>query len=273
VEVTPEEISAPKHPAKYSKAVMNAIMRECEKLALAHPEKLDWHVLDPFAGIGGIFELHRIEGGFDAGSLRYRITAIELEDEWAVQGYLHERFRDLDHVLAMDFFDFAEHPANHEAFDLVVTSCTYGNRMADHHEAKDDSKRNTYRHTLGRPLSEGSSAAMQWGDEYREFHRNAWSAVFDLIEPGGYFILNVKDHIRKGVKQPVVAWHKAYVRTCGFNLKRTVEVGVRGNRQGENGDVRVDGESVFVFQKPWSVSFDNIRSADYAQQSILKGLT
>jgi tRNA G10 N-methylase Trm11 len=261
------------HPAKYSRSVTHAITRLLTKLAVTHPEKSDWAVLDPFGGVGGIFDIHVIEGDFDAGELTYTITCIEIEQEWANDALLHARYRPAhDQVLAMDFFDFAIHPAMHEAFDLVVVSPTYGNRMADHHEAKDDSVRNTYRHKLGRPLSENSSAAMQWGDDYRDFHRAAWDEVFDLIEPGGYFILNVKDHIRKGAKQPVSAWHKAYVGSIGFNLIEQINVGVRGNRQGENGDVRVDDEQVYLFQKPWSVSVDNIGEAHYAEQSILKGV-
>ena len=57
-------------------------------------------------------------------------------------------------------------------FDAICTSPTYGNRMADHHEARDGSPRDTYRHVLGRPLTPGNSGALHWGDgiageEYR----------------------------------------------------------------------------------------------------------
>lgn len=275
-DTTPVQPPIPvKHPAKYSKPIWLAIYRDVAKLVTMHPEKSDWHVLDPFAGVGGIFDLHVMEGDYDPGDLVFKITGIEIESEWAVQAQGHERYRDLhDQMIAMDFFDFACHPAVKETFDLVVTSPTYGNRMADHHtpSPEDTSVRNTYRHKLGRELSEGSSAGLQWGDEYREFHRDAWSEVFDLLESGGYFILNVKDHIRKGVKQPVVAWHDAYCRSIGFNKITHTQVPVSGNRQGENGDVRVDTESVILYQKPFSVSADNIGEALYAEQSILKGV-
>ena len=50
-------------------------------------------------------------------------------------------------------------------FDMVVTSPTYGNRMADHHNAKDGRRRITYTHNLGRTLTPGNSGAMQWGED------------------------------------------------------------------------------------------------------------
>ena len=56
------------------------------------------------------------------------------------------------------------------SFHAIATSPCFGNRMADHHEARDPSVRHTYRHRLGRPLSEGSAGALQWGPAYREFH-------------------------------------------------------------------------------------------------------
>ena len=136
--------------------------------------------------------------------------------------------------------------------------------MADHHDAKDDSKRNTYRHTLGRELTPGSSAEMQWGPEYRRFHQLAWAEVYDLLVPGGYFLLNVKDHIRKGVKQPVSAWHKAACLKAGFQQLDHLLISVTGNRQGENGQVRVDAENLYVMQKPWQ----EIQGVKYSEGAL-----
>lgn len=242
---------AVKHPAKFSKTVWLAIYRDVAKLVDLQPDREEWSVLDPFAGVGGIFDLHTMEMDYDAGELLFKITGIEIEEEWAEAARHHERYRAAhDQIIAMDFFDFAMHPSVRDSFDIIITSPTYGNRMADHHEAKDDSKRNTYRHTLGRPLTEGSSAGLQWGDEYREFHRNAWEEVYRLLKPGGYFILNVKDHIRKGEKQPVSAWHRACCeRVVGFTKRGETHMSVRGNRQGENHEARVDHEHIYLFQK------------------------
>lgn len=257
------------HPAKYSRSVINSIMHEVQLIVDQYEDKTDWKILDPFAGVGGIFDLHTLEGDYDAGDLYLLISAVEIEHEWAEQAALHPRYRPgYDHVYPMDLFDWVMHPSLMESFDIVITSPAYGNRMADHHEAKDDSVRNTYRHKLGRPLTQGSSAGMQWGDEYREFHRDAWQSMWGVLEPGGWFILNVKDHIRSGEKQPVSLWHKKTCESIGFKPYRTVQPGVRGNRQGENGEVRVDHENIYIFQKP----FLQTENVDYAPQTLMKVL-
>lgn len=127
---------------------------------------------------------------------------------------------------------------------------TYGNRMADHHDAKDGSTRNTYKHKLGRDLSPNNSGAMQWGDEYRDFHRRAWAHLTDtMVMNDGYFILNIKDHIRSGEKMDVTKWHAAVLMDLGWRPIQIELVRVRGNRFGANADLRVDHESVILFSK------------------------
>ena len=243
-----------KHPAKYSKAILHLIQREVQKI-VNNGDLGEWYIIDPFGGVGGIFDLHAMEFDYEPGELTLKITCVEIEEEWAQVAAIHPRYRPThDQVICVDFFDFSNHPSVRETYDMVIVSPTYGNRMADHHDAKDDSKRNTYKHTLGRDPSEGSSAVMQWGEEYRQFHANAWAEVMNLLRPGGYFLLNVKDHIRKGEKMPVVAWHKAMVQALGFTLLYTHQVATPGHREGENHELRVDGESVFIFQKPWTVA-------------------
>jgi len=135
--------------------------------------------------------------------------------------------------------------------DAIVTSPTYGNRMADHHEAKDDSTRLTYTHTLGRKLSEDNSGAMQWGDEYREFHRKAWAESIRVLSPGGRMVININDHIRGGVKQAVSAWHvDTLCREFGLELIDVDEVPTKGLMTGENHDNKRSVEWIFTFRKP-----------------------
>jgi tRNA G10 N-methylase Trm11 len=81
-------------------------------------------------------------------------------------------------------------------FDAVVTSPTYGNRMADHHHARDGSLRYSYTHTLGRSLHPNNSGTLHWGAEYQRFHSLAWREVWRVVRPGGRFVLNIKDHVR-----------------------------------------------------------------------------
>ena len=99
-------------------------------------------------------------------------VGVELEPEWAD---LHpDTF--VGNALALKFDD--------ADFDAVVTSPTYGNRLADHHNAKDGSVRRSYTHDLGRQLQEDNSGAMHWGPKYRDFHRKAWIEAKRVIRPG-----------------------------------------------------------------------------------------
>lgn len=126
---------------------------------------------------------------------------------------------------------------------------TYGNRMADHHEARDTSKRNTYRHTLGEALQPRNTGQMQWGKEYRALHELAWKECWRVLRPQGRMVLNVKDHIRNGQLIDVVGWHTFILCSMGFQLSQTHLIPLPGLRQGANYDVRVDQEFVLVFKK------------------------
>ncbi len=122
--------------------------------------------------------------------------------------------------------------------------------MAYHHDAADESTRLTYKHTLGRDLHEDNSGAMQWGDEYREFHVKAWAEAVRVLKPGGLFVVNVKDHVRDHRKQAIAAWHMDTL--CrGFGLE-CIDIDIvvsRGADAGANADKRVPGELVFTFRK------------------------
>ena len=88
--------------AKWSKRVLAAVT------PLLQP---GWLVLDPFAGVA------RTDAFGDAVTL----VCSELERDWATG------------VVA----DALRLPYRAGCFDAIATSPTYGNRMADHHEAKD----------------------------------------------------------------------------------------------------------------------------------------
>jgi len=126
---------------------------------------------------------------------------------------------------------------------------TYGNRMADHHNAKDGSKRNTYRHTLGRELSPQNSGSLQWGAEYRRFHYKAWKEVRRVLRDDGRFVLNIKDHIRKGKIISVTHFHLLLPIIMGFDLVKEYQVATPGLREGENHEARISHESILVFRK------------------------
>jgi len=214
-----------KHPAKYSDVLLPV-------LADAVPPERFPYVLDPFAGTGKIHLLPNVTLG------------IELEAEWA---RMHEMTLHANSLNLMRAW--VSNPDWGQTFDAVVTSPCYGNRMADHHEAKDASKRNTYRHVLDRPLTVGSSAGMQWGSEYRLFHREAWELAAGVLRPGGRLVVNIKDHIRGGKQQYVSWWHYRTILDLGYTALTFHCVETPGQRHGQNGDKRIPYEWVFVFEK------------------------
>jgi SAM-dependent methyltransferase len=210
------------HPAPYSDALL---LLFCDLLA-EHAEAGDV-ILDPFAGTGRIHELRPT----------FETVGVELEPEWAALS---------PHTFVGDATDltFAD-----DEFDAIVTSPTYGNRLADAHDATDPERRRSYTHDLGRQLTGGNSGAMQWGEEYRVLHDAAWCEARRVLRPGGLFLLNIKDHIRNGQRQRVSGWHVTkLVGELGFEYVEQHEVTTSGLMAGANHDRRAGGEMVYVLR-------------------------
>ena len=136
-------------------------------------------------------------------------------------------------------------------FDGVVTSPVYGNRMSDHHNAKDASSRRSYKFDLGRDLSPGNAGMLYyWQDEYRELHLEAWDLARNLTRDGGLMFLNVKNFYRtvKGKREEfrVVAGHVQMLKDTGWRVKKIVQVAVPSMKHGENHDARFDTEAIIV---------------------------
>lgn len=246
--MTAAAVAIPPHPARYSPTILDHL--GAELAAEAAPLDRPLKVLDPFAGVGMIHVLA------ETGVIETH--GVELEPEWAAAH--------LDTIVG----DATRLPFADGTFDAVATSPAYGNRMADAYAGEGLCRncknvdrsicgtcrgtgrqvRHTYRTALGRPLSSGSGAAMQWGDAYRHLHRLAWHEVYRVLRPGGIFLLNVKDHIRKGHEQGVPGWHFGVAVSLGFELDHVEVIRTRGMRNGANGTLRVDGELVASFRKP-----------------------
>jgi DNA modification methylase len=209
-----------KHPAKYSAALLPLF----EKILFDSGLHKDSKVLDPFAGTGKIH------------SLPFDTQGIEIEPEWAS---MHPKTLCADST-AMPFAD--------DVFDAICTSPTYGNRMADHHDAKDGTKRNTYTHVLGRQLKENNTGKMHWGDDYKRLHESVYAECARVLKPGGVFIVNMKNHIRKGVEIDVNKWHIECIIRLGFDLESIIPVPLKGNGYGANGNVRTGVEYINVLR-------------------------
>lgn len=206
------------HPARYPVGLLPI-------LGQAVPEDQFPRVLDPFAGTGRIHELPNDTVG------------IEIEAEWA---QLHP-----DTILG-DATDLSFEDAS---FDAIVTSPTYGNRLADLYDAPDPENRHSYRIDLGRDLSPGSSAGLQWGDAYRQIHEAAWAEAVRVLRPGGRFVLNIKDHIRGGERQHVSGWHiTTLMAQHGMRFLYCLDYQTRGLPAVSSGFSL--SEQVFVLEKP-----------------------
>ena len=99
-------------------------------------------------------------------------------------------------------------------------------------------------------LHPDNSGQLHWGPKYRAFHKQAWVEAVRVLRPGGRFLLNLKNHIRSGVEQSVVEWHRDHLCDIGLVAVAHEHVIAPANRAGANRGVRVDHESVLVLDKP-----------------------
>jgi len=214
------------HPAKYT---------DCLIPLFAEILQGRERVLDPFAGTGklALVKKHGWQG---------IIICNEIEPEWVeTSPYPVDEW----HICDAAHMGWAEDAS----FDAICTSPTYGNRMADHHNAQDASRRLTYRHMLGRALHPGNTGAMQWGLDYRIKHTIIYRECVRVLKPGGIFILNVSDHIRRGQVVSVTDWHKVRLMELGLGLLSDRTVETPRMRYGANGGARIKGERLMVFEK------------------------
>jgi tRNA G10 N-methylase Trm11 len=216
-------MGGPPHPAKFSPPILAAI-----ETALAARVDGAAVILDPFAGVGGVH------------ALPWETVGVEIEPEWAAQ---HPATRCGDSTKLTDLF-----PAG--SFDAVVTSPAYGNRMADSYagDAK-GTRRFTYRTSLGRPLAAGNGGGLQWGDAYRDLHLAVWEQCVRMLRPGGWVFVNVSNHIRGGVEQPVVEWHLQTLLGLGLLVDEVIAVNTQRMKFGANSGRRVDSEKVLILRR------------------------
>lgn len=187
-------------------------------------------ILDPFGGIGRVHDL-------SIHFQKHHTVALDIEPEWAAMAGMKAN------ACRLPFPD--------GVFDGIFTSPVYGNRMSDHHKATDASKRNTYTHVLGHDLHEDNAGRMHFGTSaYESLHLTAWAEAVRVLRPGGRFVLNTKDFIRKGNLVHVTDWHVIVLQNIGLRWTVELTVPTPGNRFGANGLARVESEDVTVFDKP-----------------------
>lgn len=211
------------HPCPFSDIILNEIAKNL------HPSIKS--ILDPFAGTGKIAKLK---------SMGYKgeIICNDIEESW-------DRFGGVDEWLNED----AENLHFLRLVDAIITSPTYGNRMADHHKAKDDSKRITYTHKLGKDLHPQNTGKMQWSNEYKEKHERVYRNLVLLIKEKGFFILNISNHIRNGKEINVSSFHIDLLTSLGLVVNEIKKIKTKRMRFGENSKNRVSCEYLIIMQK------------------------
>ena len=220
------------HPAKYSAGLMPFA-------AAVVPENAK--VLDPFGGIGGVFQMEE-HGTFEIVCLEIEAPK-DGEDEVTWDG-LDQRVRWGD-ATDLDGFSDGE-------FDAVVTSPTYGNKVAlGSTPLFDAATRDDYASRLGRPLRENSTAAVRWGPRYRDLHERAWDEAIRVLRPGGVFVLSCRDHQDTGEWKPVTGWHVNALMERGLILRSMAGFSATGNRRGMGTENAIgDSELIVVLDKP-----------------------
>ena len=208
-------MTGPSHPAKFSPDILTAIGRHARG-----------RVLDPFAGTGRVHVL--IERDVVSETV-----GVEIEPEWAA---MHAGTI-VGNALGLPFPD--------STFDTVATSPCYGNRLADHHDARDGSRRHSYTHDLGRRLHPDNAGSLHFGPEYQRFHEAAWAECRRVLRPGGVMIVNACDFLRNGDLVSVTSFHRLALVRLGFALTGEMFVPKVGLLHGANRE-RVSHEVVLI---------------------------
>lgn len=174
----------------------------------------------------------------------------ELEEEWAVQCPRPAVVSNALHL-----------PFGSGSIRAAVSSFTYGNRMADQYagDAK-NSTRYTYRIFLGRELHPDNSGQLQWGNDYRVLHHRVLAELWRVLAAGAPFILNMSNHIRQRVEEPVVEWFVGHMTLTGWSLEKRKPIPTPRQRNGQNGELRVEHEWLLLFRKPRKAGEDETSS-------------
>jgi hypothetical protein len=212
----------PSHPAKYTDVLLPV---------MASMLKGRRSILDIFGGAGGVFALeHWLGAGVE-------IEAVELEPEFAA---MHPRTT-RGNALHLPWGD--------DWFDAICTSPAYGNRLADNY--RPDADCFSYAQALKRELHPDNAGGMQWnpnGGEYQVLHVLAYAEARRVLQDGGAFVLNMKDHYRNKVLQHVTDWHVNTLKALGFAKIESKRVKTPSLRYGENHEARVEHEHVILFE-------------------------
>lgn len=221
-----------KHPAPFSASILEALALGLEG---AHGI-----LLDPFAGTGRVHSLARPG---------LRTIGIELEVPWLRHSAVYASTMRADACSL---------PLRSRCVDFIATSPCYGNRFADHHQARDGSQRRSYTHDLRamtgdnayvmHPRNAGTMRFSSWA--YKVLHQEAWAECFRVMKRGGLMLLNVSNFVEAHREVLAARWHLLTCLAAGFDVEQIRRIPTPRLRHGENREHRVDGEMVLYLRRP-----------------------
>lgn len=210
-----------KHPAQFSDSIIDAL-----RVLIPQHVPAGYTIFDPFAGPG-------VKLAALCDKLGYTFAGRDIE-QWEESD---ERVKVADTTLTSSY-------PTHGLWS-VVTSPTYGNGLNDHFNAQDDSRRLTYRNSLGRALHPHNTgrytgrSSKKGEREYWRLHENAVQHWPDIV------IVNVKDSIRAGKVYPLGAKWMLLLKKFGYIVEAS-KVDANGWRYGENQEKRREFEWMLV---------------------------
>jgi hypothetical protein len=215
-----------RHPCPFPAPVLAALAPLLS--ALAAP------VHDPFAGTG-------LRLGALCDRLGLEFTGTEIEPEFIVD----------PRVLEGDSTDPHTYPPPPY---VIATSPVYPNGMTDHFQARDESRRHTYRQYLAaitgedRPLHPHNMG--RWGNRFRRSARSEATHFAIARRCVRHWpdraLVNVKDVVAASYHVPVVEIWASLLREAGYRIQAEHEVRTPGQRDGANGDLRAEHEAILV---------------------------
>ena len=218
------------HPAAWSLPLIEAL-REIVPPGL---------VIDPFGGTGRLALL----------GPRWRVLCGDLEPEWIGQAWRYG-------ATGLRW-DATRLPLATGSVPAICTSPAYANRLADDYAPeggrRSDETRRSYRIYLGRALTAGSGAGLAWGPGYMAHHEQALAEFARVLISGGLLVINMNDHNRGGLREPVCRWWAETMEATGFTVIERRRIVLAGDqnlaRARAQGHPVVEHEELLVGRAP-----------------------
>ena len=90
---------------------------------------------------------------------------------------------------------------------------------------------------------------MQFGDKYINKHVEIYNELYRVLNHNGKLVINISNHIRKGMEIDVCEWSDATLQKIGFKKIKEYNIETKRNRYGSNGNKRVKTEKIMIYTK------------------------